>query len=48
MSCSRRLLQYPDRVPFGDEEAKLIFGIADVGDEHLEILGNICMALEDE
>ncbi|MCQ2509771.1 MAG: PTS sugar transporter subunit IIA, partial [Lachnospiraceae bacterium] len=42
------VLQYPDGVPFGDEKAKLVFGIAGVGDEHLEILSNICNALEDE
>ncbi len=42
------VLQYPDGVPFGDEKANLVFGIAGVGDEHLEILSNICVALEDE
>ncbi len=42
------VLQYPDGVPFGDEKANLVFGIAGVGDEHLEILSNICGALEDE
>lgn len=42
------VLQYPDGVPFGDEKANLVFGIAGVGDEHLDILSNICNALEDE
>ncbi|MDO4491160.1 MAG: PTS mannitol transporter subunit IICBA [Lachnospiraceae bacterium] len=42
------VLQYPDGVPFGDEKANLVFGIAGVGDEHLDILSNICGALEDE
>ena len=42
------VLQYPDGVPFGDEKAKLVFGIAGVGDEHLDLLANICTALEDE
>ena len=42
------VLQYPDGVPFGDEKAKLVFGIAGVGDEHLDLLSNICTALEDE
>ncbi len=42
------VLQYPDGVPFGDEKANLVFGIAGVGDEHLEILSNICVALEDD
>ena len=42
------LLQYPDGVPFGDEKAQLVFGIAGVGDEHLDLLANISNALEDE
>ena len=42
------VLQYPDGVPFGDEKAYLVFGIAGVGDEHLDILSKICEALEDE
>lgn len=42
------LLQYPDGVDFGDEKAYLVFGIAGVGDEHLELLGNVCNVLEDE
>lgn len=41
-------LQYPHGVYFGSEKAQLIFGIAGVGDEHLEILANICTMLEDE
>lgn len=41
-------LQYPQGVYFGAEKAQLIFGIAGVGDEHLEILANICTMLEDE
>ena len=41
-------LQYPHGVYFGAEKAQLIFGIAGVGDEHLEILANICTMLEDE
>ncbi len=42
------LLQYPEGVSFGDEKAQLIFGIAGVGDEHLELLSKICEVLEDE
>lgn len=42
------VLQYPEGVDFGDEKAYLVFGIAGVGDEHLEILGNIAGTLEDE
>ncbi len=41
-------LQYPDGVEFGDEKAQLVFGIAGVGDEHLDLLGNLCTLLEDE
>lgn len=42
------LLQYPDGVDFGEEKAQLVFGIAGVGDEHLDLLANISNALEDE
>ena len=42
------LLQYPEGVDFGDEKAQLVFGIAGIGDEHLELLGKICAMLEDE
>ena len=42
------LLQYPDGVDFGDEKAQLVFGIAGIGDEHLDLLAKICEMLEDE
>ncbi len=42
------LLQYPNGVPFGDEKANLVFGIAGIGDEHLDLLAKICEVLEDE
>ena len=42
------VLQYPDGTPFGEEKANLVFGIAGVGDEHIDLLSNICMALEDD
>lgn len=32
------VLQFPDGVPFGDEKAYLLIGIASQGDEHLPIL----------
>ena len=41
------VLQYPDGVVFGDDLAYLVIGIAGVGDEHLEILSNIAISLED-
>ena len=42
------VLQYPNGIKFGDEVAYLVVGIAGVGDEHLTILSNIAMSLEDE
>ena len=36
------------KVDFGDEKAELVFGIAGIGDEHLELLSKICEVLEDE
>lgn len=42
------LLQYPEGVDFGDEKAQLVFGIAGIGDEHLDLLAKICDMLEDE
>lgn len=42
------LLQYPEGVDFGDEKAQLVIGIAGVGDEHLELLGNLCTMLDDD
>ena len=42
------VLQYPEGTPFGEEKANLVFGIAGVGDEHIDLLRNICMALEDD
>lgn len=42
------LQQYPDGVDSDGEKAQLVFGIAGKGEEHLEILANICRILEDE
>ena len=42
------VMQYPEGVDFGDEKAYLVIGIAGVGDEHLEILGNTVASLQDE
>lgn len=41
-------LQYPEGVDFGDEKAQLVFGIAGIGDEHLDLLSKLCTLLEDE
>ena len=32
----------------GDEKAQLVFGIAGIGEEHLDLLAKICEVLEDE
>lgn len=42
------LQQYPEGVDFDGEKAYLVFGIAGKGEEHLEVLANICRILEDE
>ena len=42
------LQQYPDGVDFDGEKAQLVFGIAGKGEDHLEVLANICRILEDE
>ena len=42
------LMQYPEGVDIGEEKAQLIFGIAGIGDEHLDLLSKICGMLEDE
>nr|WP_302595434.1 PTS mannitol transporter subunit IICBA [uncultured Cellulosilyticum sp.] len=41
------VLQYPNGIDFEGETAYLVIGIAGVGDEHLQILSNIAMALDD-
>jgi PTS system mannitol-specific IIC component len=41
-------VQYPDGVPFGDEKAQLVFGIAGIGDEHPDMLAKVANALDDE
>ena len=42
------LLQYPEGIDFGDEKAYLVFGIAGIGDEHLDLLAKIGTIIEDE
>lgn len=41
------VLQYPEGVDFDGEKARLLVGIAGVGDEHLAILAKVAGALED-
>ena len=42
------ILQFPEGVDFDGEKAHLVIGIAGVGNEHLEILSNIAVALDDD
>jgi len=42
------LMQYPEGVQWGDEKANLVFGIAGVGNEHLQVLANVCQCCENE
>ncbi|MBX4261465.1 PTS mannitol transporter subunit IICBA [Clostridium estertheticum] len=42
------VLQFPNGIKFDDEVAYLVIGIAGVGDEHLQILSNIAIAIEGE
>ena len=50
-ACVRRsgivVLQYPEGVDFDGEKARLLVGIAGVGDEHLSLLAKVAGALED-
>ena len=41
------VLQYPGGVDFGEGVARLLIGIAGVGDEHLEILSKVASTLDD-
>ena len=42
------VLQFPNGIVFEDDLAYLVIGIAGVGDEHLQILSNIAIAIEGE
>jgi PTS system mannitol-specific IIC component len=43
------VMQYPEGVDFGNGKiAKLVIGIAGLGNEHIQILANIAEAIEDE
>ncbi|MCB2294047.1 PTS mannitol transporter subunit IICBA [Clostridium algoriphilum] len=42
------VLQFPKGIMFEEELAYLVIGIAGVGDEHLQILSNIAIAIEGE
>ncbi len=44
------LAQYPAGVPWGDDDdrAYLVFGLAAVGDEHLQVMSHLADVLDDE
>ncbi|EQE84744.1 UNVERIFIED_CONTAM: PTS mannose transporter subunit IIA [Clostridioides difficile] len=42
------ILQFPNGIDFDGKKAYLLIGIAGVGDEHLEILSNIAVVLDDD
>ena len=42
------ILQFPEGVNFDEEKAYIILAIAGVGNEHLEILSDIAVILDDE
>lgn len=43
------VVQYPEGISFGDgKRAKIVIGIAGMGNEHIQILANIAEAIEDE
>ena len=41
------VLQYPDGIPFGDDKAYLIIGIAGRGNDHLAILANLATTMDE-
>lgn len=41
-------LQYPDGVDFNGQKAYILIGIAGKGDEHLEILSNVAVKINDD
>ena len=41
-------VQYPDGVDFDGEKAYLVFGIAGIGDEHIDLLSKIADAVDDD
>jgi len=42
------VLQFPDGIEFGENNAQLVIGIAGVGNEHLSILANIATSIDDQ
>jgi phosphocarrier protein FPr len=42
------VVQYPDGVPWGDEPARLVLGLAATSEEHIPILARLATILDDE
>ncbi len=42
------VLQYPEGVDFDGEKARLVIGVAGVGDEHVDVLAKLAAVLDDE
>lgn len=40
--------QYPDGIEWGDGTARLVIGLAAIGDEHVEVLSQLAEVLQDE
>ncbi len=40
--------QYPDGIDFGDEKAYMVFGIAGIGEEHIDLLSKISEYIDEE
>ena len=48
LQSGEKLMIFPEGTPWGEEEAKIVIGVAGVGEEHLEILGIIADKILDE
>lgn len=42
------LVRYPDGIPFGEETATMVFAAAGVGDDHMDLVQQICVAIQNE
>ena len=42
------MVRYDDGIPFGEETATLVFAAAGVGDDHMDLVQQICVAIQNE
>ena len=42
------LVRYPEGIPFGEETATMLFAAAGVGDDHMDLVQQICVAIQNE